>query len=684
MTASVAADDAHAASTAPAPTLKDSPGGVRLERLRTGSTDEVLYIVPGLEGDPTELTALAAALAGPEAVYAVAPLPEDCDRQPVTTVERMAELIVAAIREIQPAGPYRLGGYSFGALVALEAAQQMHAAGDAVEPLILVEAVFDERYWPRGTWLRALATRTARQLLRIVRMPPRQAVREFRLRGGRLIQRVVRRNVDAADGLPVDAADATPMGVIARSAIGAYRPRFYPGSITLIASSIDRHFGCDTSQLWRGYAQHLEIHRIEGDHLTVVHDPASAAAVANVIDHRLALARPGWSGVRPAPGFERPMILTTMRWFSAARLAYALAESGFAVSACRPRGHVLELVDGLTGDHRLNRLRQLHSLASAIRGAKPDIVLCDDERALVLLRRLHARIHATDPQMAALIARSLGDVAAWPSIKSRTAFAREARALGIAAPDTAVIASADALAQWAAEREPPIVLKTDGSWGGRGVAVIRDKEDLRDAWRTVSNPPRLSRAVKRMVFNFEAGGLASWLRRRRPTVNAQQFVYGREAIATVACVDGVVHALVCLEVVQASEARGPASVVRIINHPTMAEAARRLVGKFGLTGFCGFDFILTEAGEARLLELNPRVTPTCHLLVEGDYLRPRTIALFPAEMVRDAESDTAGIVDVPTRAPALIRRGIDIADRQHRPLTMATRRFVKRFSTSRY
>jgi hypothetical protein len=187
-----------------------------------------------------------------------------------------------------------------------------------------------------------------------------------------------------------------------------------------------------------------------------------------------------------------------------------------------------------------------------------------------------------------------------------------------------------------------------------------------------------------MVFNLEAGGLASWLRRARPTVNAQQFVDGREAIATVACLDGAVQAVVCLEVVQASEARGPASVVRIIDHPAMSEAARLLVRRFGLSGFCGFDFILTDSGEARLLELNPRVTPTCHMLVEGDFERARTIALFPAEMVRDAGAETAGIVDVPSRAPALVRRGIEIAERQHRPMTLATRRFVKRFSASRY
>src|SRR5213075_980492 len=117
-------------------------------------------------------------------------------------------------------------------------------------------------------------------------------------------------------------------------------------------------------------------------------------------------------------------------------------------------------------------------------------------------------------------------------------------------------------------------------------------------------------------FNFEAGPISAWLRRARPVVNAQQYVEGREAIATVACIDGKVETLVCLEVMQATEEHGPAALVRIIDHPGMAEAARRLVGRYGLSGFCGFDFMITDAGDAQLLELNPRVTPTSHLLVE--------------------------------------------------------------------
>ena len=73
----------------------------------------------------------------------------------------------------------------------------------------------------------------------------------------------------------------------------------------------------------------------------------------------------------------------------------------------------------------------------------------------------------------------------------------------------------------------------------------------------------------------------------------------------------------CFEVMQVTEARGPAAVVRIAEHPEMEETVGWLVDRYRLSGFCGFDFILTETGEPKLLEVNPRVIPTAHLLVDG-------------------------------------------------------------------
>jgi len=666
MTAWVAAGDAQAAAAI----------GVRLERLRAGLTDEKLFVVPGMAGDPGELSTLAAAFTGPQEAYAVAPALADPRYRTVWTMESVAEHMVTAIRQVQPSGPYRLGGYSFGGVLALEMAQQLRAAGEVVQPLFLIEAIYDERYWPRGIWLRALVRRTGRQVLRIARLHPREAISELRVRGGRLIQRVVRRNTEAPDPLQLTALNDGTFRDCAAAALAGYRPRFYDGQITLIASSVDRHFGCDTAQLWAGYARHLDVQAVTGDHVTVMQESTSTAAIAGVIDHRLAMTRENWTGLRPVPGFARPMVLTTMPWFSVARLAHALLEAGFSVSTCRPNGHALELLDGLTVDCRLSRLRQVRSLATAIRRAGPDIILPGDERSLVLLRRLHARVRGADPQLAEVIAHSLGNVGDWSSIGSRTALANEARTLNIPVPATEVVDGVGSLDDWVARHDLPTVLKTDGSWGGRGVTIVREASRTRTAWLTLSKPPTLLRALKRLLVSREAGWLEAWLQHPRSVVNAQQFVEGREAIVTAACVDGETYALVCLEVCEKSYAGGPATVVRVIENPAMAEAARLLVRRFGLSGFCGFDFIISGTGEAHLLELNPRLTPTAHLLVEGDHERSRTIALFPAEV----GTFPPGVLDVPVRAASLIKRGERITARRQRGIARIARRLRRKLT----
>jgi thioesterase domain-containing protein len=51
----------------------------------------------------------------------------------------LARHFLSSLRRVQPVGPYRLGGYSLGGLVALEMAHLLLDEGAAVEPLILVD-----------------------------------------------------------------------------------------------------------------------------------------------------------------------------------------------------------------------------------------------------------------------------------------------------------------------------------------------------------------------------------------------------------------------------------------------------------------------------------------------------------------------------------------------------------------
>jgi len=56
----------------------------------------------------------------------------------------LAALHLENIRRIQPQGPYRLGGYSLGGLIAYEMAHQLREAGEAVELLFLLDPMAPE------------------------------------------------------------------------------------------------------------------------------------------------------------------------------------------------------------------------------------------------------------------------------------------------------------------------------------------------------------------------------------------------------------------------------------------------------------------------------------------------------------------------------------------------------------
>ncbi len=68
--------------------------------------------------------------------------------RPDRTVTAIARRNVAALHRVDPVGPYRLFGYSFGGAVALVMAQLLTASGADVELLALLEPTL----WSSDAW----------------------------------------------------------------------------------------------------------------------------------------------------------------------------------------------------------------------------------------------------------------------------------------------------------------------------------------------------------------------------------------------------------------------------------------------------------------------------------------------------------------------------------------------------
>ncbi|WP_255955418.1 amino acid adenylation domain-containing protein [Streptomyces odontomachi] len=119
-----------------------APGFDAVVPIRTEGARRPLFLVHPLGGNVLCYVRLARHLPPDQPVYALQAAGAEPGTEPVSTMSGLARSYLDAIRRIQPEGPYRLGGWSFGGFVAFEMAWQLHTAGtDDVEQLVLLDSI---------------------------------------------------------------------------------------------------------------------------------------------------------------------------------------------------------------------------------------------------------------------------------------------------------------------------------------------------------------------------------------------------------------------------------------------------------------------------------------------------------------------------------------------------------------
>jgi phthiocerol/phenolphthiocerol synthesis type-I polyketide synthase D len=99
-----------------------------------GSWPPVFYCHPG-GGDTAVFRQLVDLIDPAVAAYGFDRIDE------TMTVEQRVGHYLPELRRIQPTGPYRLAGWSFGGFLAFELAQQLTAAGEQVSPLVMIDPI---------------------------------------------------------------------------------------------------------------------------------------------------------------------------------------------------------------------------------------------------------------------------------------------------------------------------------------------------------------------------------------------------------------------------------------------------------------------------------------------------------------------------------------------------------------
>ncbi|AFY86256.1 thioesterase domain-containing protein [Chroococcidiopsis thermalis] len=201
-------------------------------------------------------------------------------------IEDMAAFYIQEMRTVQPQGPYFVGGFSSGGLVAYEIAQQLHAEGEQVAFLGLFDTFVPGSFPPVSNSERL--ARHWRNLFRLGAKYPLKMLRSAWLR-------VYNKNVCRLYQLfrikwlnwPYE-RKRRYIGICIRRAVKAYVPQVYPGQVTLFRASEppmgwyymgrdfptpDDWYDRDPQYGWGNLVGELESHDVSGHHGSMLKEP---------------------------------------------------------------------------------------------------------------------------------------------------------------------------------------------------------------------------------------------------------------------------------------------------------------------------------------------------------------------------------------------------------------------------
>jgi thioesterase domain-containing protein len=186
-------------------------------------------------------------------------------------LEEMALEYVTAIREVQPRGPYLLGGWSAGGLIALEMAQQLLADGESILMLALLDTspeTADDPSWADKPGMEYDLDLSLEDLSRLGPDEQLPYLWQHALRLG-----LIESNVPMAVAHQI-LDDLKQIFHHHMVLTDHYVVRPYPGRITLIRPS-DAPISVPTprDRGWGRLAADVDVHFVPGQHHSMVKEP---------------------------------------------------------------------------------------------------------------------------------------------------------------------------------------------------------------------------------------------------------------------------------------------------------------------------------------------------------------------------------------------------------------------------
>jgi thioesterase domain-containing protein len=229
-----------------------------------------------------------AALLGADQPFHISP-PIELGENELPSVEELAARKRRALQELQPHGPYFLGGFCVGAVVAYEVARQLENAGEDVRIVILIEPEIGDllaRSHRRIVDFLVLGRRTREKVnvfmrghkrierLRHVWRSPWPEKKEFVVKN---TKKLLRKKIPTStfdDGAAAEASGTMGKRDWLLSSyhwvLTSYLPKHYRGHVTMLLTNQQSEQAPFIRKQWQQAAPQLRVERTPGDHLSCI------------------------------------------------------------------------------------------------------------------------------------------------------------------------------------------------------------------------------------------------------------------------------------------------------------------------------------------------------------------------------------------------------------------------------
>jgi len=254
-----------------------------------GTGRRPFFLVAGMFGNVLNLRHLAQMVGRDRPVYGLQARGLIGDEAPHTRMAKAARDYLAEVRQIQPEGPYLLGGYSGGGITAYEMAQQLKDQGDAVAQLAMLDTPLP---------MRPELTRRDKAIIK------RHLLREKGLSylGEWLLARVrwefEKRRPKPADANPSVDFNNHKIEAAFREALDTYDLKPWSGPMTLYRPPLDQHWqvsdgrwvSCAREYVfddneWTKWARQTRVVEVPGDHDSMVLVPNVSVLAEHLQEH---------------------------------------------------------------------------------------------------------------------------------------------------------------------------------------------------------------------------------------------------------------------------------------------------------------------------------------------------------------------------------------------------------------